>query len=367
MKLIIAGLILISMLFALPFQALAQSRQNNQNDVVLLRDKIVNEDYFAAGDSVLIEGTVNGDAYVAGGNVVVDGTINGDLLTAGGNLDIRGTVTGNIRAAGGNINVSSNVGRNATLVGGNLNISSDANIAENLVSVGGQLTINSDVGSNVNAAVGQLNLASNASINGKLNYISNNRANISQEATVSGQITRNFPEDRQIAERGRDDFGNVLNFFRFANFILAAIIGLLLLAFLPVYFDNTANLILRRPWINLGIGLLTVVISPIIFILLLITVIGIPVAFVLAFILMTLLCLAKIFVAFAIGQILLKLILNSTNKIWAFVLGLIIYFLLTAVPIFGWIISILAALIGLGAILTEKRNIYRLLREKQII
>ena len=51
--------------------------------VVVEKDEMIDDDYFAYGETVTISGTINGDAYLAGGSVLVDGVVNGDLFVAG--------------------------------------------------------------------------------------------------------------------------------------------------------------------------------------------------------------------------------------------------------------------------------------------
>ncbi|MCL5784691.1 MAG: FapA family protein [Patescibacteria group bacterium] len=276
MKKISVSLIFIFVLFFLPFTIWAQD--NNKN-VILTKNEIINKDYFAAGNSVSLEGTVNGDAYLAGGNIVVDGTINGDLIAAGGNMDIRGTVTGNIRAAGGNINLNRTVGRNVSLAGGSLSLASNANITGSLAAAGGnlavfspvgkeanlaggQITLGSRIGADTNAVVDQLSLAPQATISGNLTYWSRNKASISESATVSGRIIQNIPKGEQPQETEKKGVSSVISFFRIVNFIGAAIIGILLLIFMPIYFDRTTEYIMKRPWASLGIGFLTAIVFP---------------------------------------------------------------------------------------------------------
>ncbi len=376
-------LILFLLLLVIPFKAFAQNIKQGDN-VVLTKNEVINKDYFAAGNSVTIEGTVNGDAYIAGGNIVINGTVNGDLLTAGGNLDIRGNITGNVRAAGGNININGTVGRNVTLAGGSINLSSNANINGSLTAAGGnlaiyspiekdinlaggQVTIGNRVGGDINSAVGQLSLTQTATVSGNLTYLSKNSASISQDATVSGKITQNIPQDKQITEPAKKGILALFSFLKIASFILVAIVGLLLIRFFPIFLTRVSGLIIGRPWTSMGIGFLTVVAFPFIFILLLVTVIGIPIAFFLAFILGVYFYLAKIFISFVIGQLIFGRFSKNTNKVWPYLLGLVIYYLLATVPILGWFISVIAGLTGVGAILVAKKNYYLDLRDKKLI
>lgn len=368
MKRIFAILIFILFATFLPLTAIAQNIEQGDN-IVLGKNEVVDKDYFAAGNSVSLEGTVNGDAYLAGGNIVVNGTVNGDLLAAGGNIDIRGTVTGNIRTVGGNVNLSGPVGRNVTLAGGSLNLASNANITGSLAAAGGQITLGNSIGGDVNAATGQLVLSSSTDINGDLTYLSQNKASVSNEATVSGKITQNLPpkETREAGEKAGKGLAALFSFLTLASFILAAIIGTSIIKLLPKLSDNIASYITRKPLSSLGIGFLTVLIVPAVSLLLLITLIGIPIAVFLTFVLLVALYLAKLFVSFVIGDLILKRFRKNTGRVWTFLLGLIIYYLVGLIPILGWLASTVVALIGLGAIVVTKKDYYKNLRAKEII
>ena len=59
-----------------PLSIFAQTNDPTRGKTVILsKDQIIDHDYFAAGDTVTIDGTVNGDAYVAGGQVNINGVI----------------------------------------------------------------------------------------------------------------------------------------------------------------------------------------------------------------------------------------------------------------------------------------------------
>lgn len=359
----ILGLILLFLM--IPITVSAQNFRSGQT-TVLQKNEVINKDYFATGNTVSVEGTVNGDAYLAGGNIIVDGTVNGDLLAAGGNIDIRGTVTGNIRSAGGNINISGVVGRNVSLAGGNINVSG-GNITGNLTLAGGQVAVGSKVSGDVNTAAGQLSLTQNAVVGGDLNYLSKNSALVAEGAQISGKTTQNIPPQQKPKEQIKRGTGFFLGFFTIADFILTLIIGILLLKLLPKYFGRISAVVAEKPWASLGIGLLTVIVFPVVFILMCITLIGIPVAIVLTVALGVDLYISKIFVSFVIGRYVLNLFKKESGNIWTFLAGLVVFSILALIPIFGWLFSTAVCLIGLGAILIQKRAYYKELRLKQII
>ena len=52
---------------------------------------------------------------------------------------------------------------------------------------------------------------------------------------------------------------------------------------------------------------------------------------------------------------------------WALIIGLSVYYFLSAIPLIGFVFWTVAGLAGLGAILLSKRQIYSELRRKNLI
>jgi len=355
-----------------------------RNEVVLLsKDDVVEGDYFAAGERVTIAGTVNGDAYVAGGNVIVEGEINGDLIAAGGTVNVRGKVAQNVRVAGGQVTVSGDVGGNVTLVGGSLEISDSAKIAGSLVSAGGNLSVFAPIGKgatigagsatignlingNVTAGVGELALTPSAKVDGDLTYWSDADAQIQDGAEVLGKTTHNFPQKKETQEP-KKALGGFLAFFKIASFLAALIIGAILIKFAPQFTKATAETVADKTALSLGIGLAALIITPLLILIIAVTIIGIPLAMILLVLFLITIYLSKIFVSVTIGRKIVEITNQKVGDYAVFILGLLVYTLLTLVPVIGVLVAILAVLGGVGAIVMTKKSIYKQLRTKKII
>lgn len=368
-------------------QALAQTFSSNDTSSVLQRNETVHEDYFATGDTVTVSGTVNGDAYVAGREVLVDGTINGDLIVAGGNVTIRGTVSQDVRAAGGNITISSQIGGSTTVVGGNVSITDSAALSGSLVTgvgtlqvfapVGGGMTIGAgtaqignSVGGNISAGIGEISFSPDASVSGNLTYWSEKKANIAQGASVSGTVTQHTAPQgsTEAAQKAAEGFFSAVSLaFTLASFLSALILGLLLTKFAPRFLEKTADTILEAPAKSALIGFVALITIPVAAFILFVTLLLIPLSFVVMGMYFIAIYFSKIFVAYAIGKKASEL-LNST---WArgvvFLAGLVLFYLLSALPLIGWIVSFAALLFGLGALLSNKGAYYKTLQDKKLI
>ncbi len=384
LKVIFLGL-LIGLAF--PVVVMAQNSFNSGDNIVLGKDQVVNGDYFAAGKNVAILGTVNGDVYAAGGNLVIDGVINGDLIAAGGTVNIRGKVSSNIRVAGGSVNVSGEIGRNVSAVGGDVNIENSAKLHGSLVSGAGNLNIfaplpkdltagageialNGSVDGNVSVGTGSLSINPEAKIGGDLWYVSDQLASIPPTASISGKVVHTTPPGPS-PEESRNHFGEFLSgisiLLTLISFISALIIGFIFIKLVPVFSVETAEIIMDRPWKSLGIGFLTLIVTPLLILAIFVTIIGIPFGIMLLLGFLLALYLSKIFMAIVIGQTIAQVAHRNLDLVRAFVLGLVVYYLLNLIPFLGGLVVFFSLLLGLGALVMEKFNFYKLLREKELL
>jgi cytoskeletal protein CcmA (bactofilin family) len=339
---------------------------------------VINQDYFAYGERVEISGTVNGDVYAAGGQILVDGTINGDLLAAGGAITISGTVSQNARIAGGQIAISGPIGRSLTAAGGNVDLSDSARVGRGLVAAGGRVrvaapvaadakiaagsvTVSSAVKGNLHAATGDLRLTSKAAIAGNLTYWSQTEVSLDPGATVAGAtIHKTMPEYR--GPKPGVLFGALGGLFLLAkvvSLVSTLVLGLLFLYLLPRYTGSAVSTLGTRPWASLGVGFVAVVVTPAAAGLLLITVLGAPLALLAAALYCSALYVARVFVIIWAGAALLGWMGKQDRPVLALVLGLIVYTIVTLVPFFGWPITLLVTVFGLGAALLADRALLR--------
>jgi hypothetical protein len=384
-KVLTLFLSLFVVLFLIAVPVFAQTSNKN---VVLRSSETVDRDYFGGGETVTISGTVNGDAYVAGGTVLVDGTINGDLLAAGGTVTISGTVTGDIRIAGGNISLSgANIGGNVTAGGGQITVDSSTVIRGSIVAGGGNLQIlapigrgatigggtvilGNTIGGDVIAGTGQLTLSNSAVIDGDLTYWSENKAAIADEATISGTVKQEMPPKRdgeEAAKGAAAAFAGFALFLKFADFAATFLVGLVLILLFPYFMKRSSEALRNKLGIAFVVGLVAVMVMPVLGIILLITILGIPLALLVFAVFAIELWLAKIFAMYAIGDAVLERTKTKTHGVLALIIGLVIYEVLTLVPVLGWLLQTVAIVSGFGVLLIMKREYYTMLHSKKQI
>jgi len=346
---------------------LGVTAQASGGRTVVAAEEVVDGDYFVAAETVEIAGTVKGDAYVVGGQVFVTGTIDGDLLAVGATISISGVVTQNVRVLGSQVIVTGNVGRNlsvaamnlqltnAAKIGGGITVASSnailaAPIAKDARIAGRNLTVANIIGGDVEAAVEVIRLTSKAKIGGDFTYWSNRTASIDKEALVEGAVLRKTPQKLIELEQIFGSFTSFVKpFLGLASLFASLILGLLLIQTTPEYSRAVVTTLRKRRWRSFTTGVMALLLIPLLFGVLIITIVGIPLGFVLLMLSSVILYVARIFVMLWMGTLIFERLGKQVPDAWAFGVGLILYSLLVLIPLVGWAVSFFAVVFGLGA------------------
>lgn len=366
-----------------------QTTLRREGDVVTLKEnETINRDFFGAGERVELFGTVNGDVYVAGGMVLIEGTVNGDVLAAGGTVTIAGTVTQNVRVVGGNLMIIGSVGRNVSIAGGNITIANPAKIAGNIVVGGGNvelsapvsgnvvggagnLTISSTINGDVEVGAGSLRITSNASIAGNLTYSADEKSEIDPAATIGGTVTKKDPaqfvHDLPKEEDINKGFAEAWFTFRLIGFLAALVVMLLLTKLMPNYSKAMGEVVARKSWQSLGVGFAGIVGIPICAILLIITILGAPLGIGMLLVYPIGLYLAKFPVAMWIGIKLGPKMRQHMGITTQMMIGLVVIYLLSLIPVVGGITNFLTIFFGFGALIIAKYQLFNTLKGKKVL
>lgn len=371
----------ITLTFAVP--VFAQTLENGET-ITLQKDRTVDSDYFAWGQKVTISGTVNGDTYVGGGNVLVDGTVNGDLFVAGGSVNVRGNILKDLRVAGGQVSIAGKIDGNITALGGNVDVQDSAKVAGSITSAGGEIRIfspigkgatlaggNVTVGSPINgdilAAVGSLSLTANSQAQ-NITYYSSKKADIQNGAQIKGQITQKLPPKAQEKEKAAKKFmtGERIT-FAVISFVSSLIVGYLFTKFLPNFTNSAASRLRKNPFGMFLTGFLALIFIPILSIIIMVTVVGIPIGILLLVGYAISLYLSKLFVAVTVGKLILSRDKRSDDLFLSLVAGMIVYLILTLIPVIGALVTFLTLTTGFGTILFTKKNFIKNFRDKKLL
>ena len=370
----------------------------------------INGDLFLFGTDVILSegGKVTGNLFSAARYVEVRGSVNGSVfgssaaLLIGNNAKIgRNVYYGGYSMesmAGSTVNMDAFMGVYQAILNGE--------IKRNVRVSAGALEINGSVGGDVTAEVSSpesgdpgawlittqpglpptlrpgLRISPQAVIGGNLKYTSPVDQSAAIQGRPVGEIIYQTPvpgetdQKPSLGQPSRGVFGlpifrTIIHLLR--NLITLLLLGGLILWLLPNVLERVVNELNRQPLASTGVGLLSLlggyagaalagaVILGVGLLLSLVTLGGLSNAifgigfsglavFMAAFTLLVAYG-SKLAASFWIGQLLVQRVAPGAQnqRLWALLSGVLIYVILRAIPIFGWLIGLLATLIGLGA------------------
>jgi uncharacterized RDD family membrane protein YckC len=279
---------------------------------------------------------INGSAYVGpkenidenavavNGDLTVDGTVSGNGVAVLGSTLINGTVDGNTVAVLGAGTINGTVHGNAVAIMGNLRLGPNARVDGNAVSVGGNVI------KDPTASVG------------------------GQQLPVYFGVDPDSPEAsafwKHSIMRGRPlAFGPHTHAFWILNLCVVAVYLLLSLIF-PGGVRKCADTLATRPGITFLTGFLAMLAMPVFFILLCVTVIGIPVAFiVLPLGIIACLFFGKTAVYSLVGR---SIVGRTVQPVLTVLVGVAVAMILYFVPLLGLALWFLIAFLGFSCALT---------------
>ncbi len=332
------------------------------------------DDLYMAGGSATSAGNVQGDVALAGGNVLISGNVSADILAAGGTVTILGTVGDDLRAGGGTIIVQgavvddvfigggqitlggSGIGGDAIVGGGSVHI--DAPIGGSLRIGGGEAYINAPVGGDVDVRAEKVTLGPRANIQGNFNYHSPSKATLEEGAIVVGETTYDEAASTQgMAVAGFFAFLTIALLIKFFAIFLSALV------IASVFKRYTHELVVRayaEPWSNLGWGLVAMIVLPILSVVLLFTLVGIPFGIIglLAWVMILVfgIILAPIIIGAVVHKWIWKPAIHEVS--WkTILLGTFIYTVLKIIPFIGGLVCFFVVLLAIGVVLGIKKEV----------
>jgi hypothetical protein len=251
--------------------------------------------------------------FFGGAVVVTNGeVICGDLTSFGGSVLISGEVDGNVITFGGNVVVAGRVNGNVTLYGGNLNLQGDAHVNGDIHICGGQLTE-----------------GANSELHGNA-----------------------FACTKSIGELFLSDGGASFHVWLTLAWI---ILGMLLITLLPEHVMFVRSTVQNKVKRSLALGFLTILLTPAILAVLIALIISIPLAILVAVVLLAAWALGTVAIGTLIGDRLLRSIAPQHNtRLTQAIVGIALLTLVGSLPVIGFISSIGTGLLGIGAVFLSR-------------
>ena len=340
-----ALLVALVVIGGLPTVAVAQQPAADESEssgavVRIDENETVEGTLDATAGAVVIAGTVDGDVSATAGSVLVTdaGRVTGDLNATAASVLIEGRVDGDVVVAAAALQL-----RDGSAVGGSL----DAGVAD--------ARIAGSTGGDVAVSATTLAVAPTTTIDGSLTYQSED-ATVADSAAISGTVTRD--DDLEVASPGAFDGGSETELPTIPSWVGAVysglsslLLGAILLLAAPRFSGRIATVGTTQPLRSGGVGLLTLLGTPIALLILFVTIVGIPLSIGGALVFGAVVLAATVYGAFVLGTLLLSLG-DYRNRWAALVVGVVAVALLRQLPVVGGVARFVVLLLGLGALAT---------------
>ncbi len=335
----------------------------------------IDADRFISGSSVLVRQPVTGDLFVAGGELDVVATVEGDVVLAGGRVRLDAAANQDVYAAGGRVAVDASVARNVRIAGGSVQIGPRARIGGGVTIAAGKVDvlgavnhylqvaaarvyIDAPIGGDVEIAGQDIELGPNARITGALRYLAARPPVQHPDAQVGGGV-------HPIKHAQSTKF-NVPPWRGLARVVLWLwTVGLMLLAaaFVAAFPDTALRIAAtarRRLGLSLVLGFVGLVVIPSAAAVIAFTAVGVPLALLAGLFYLGLLLLGYVSAGIVLGDAVLSRWAAHTQwtgwRATAAALAMLLLGVIARAPIVGAIVTAVALLIGMGAILLQFRR-----------
>lgn len=254
----------------LPLPAFAQWVQSN---VVLVRaDDVITEDFYAAGNTIVVSGVIEGDLMaIAFDSIRIDGVVEGDVIAVSNRVEITGRVEGAVRVAATSVLIEGDVGDDllvgalSTATSMSSSVGRDVLVwgrtAELLGEVGRdvegtlrRLRIGGQVTGDIDVTAGGLTLLPGLVVDGDVRYTADDEATVAETVAIDGILSRADALAPNLRVRG------IRLLLQVVGVIAGLGIGLGILWAAPVRSLAAAGALARRPLQSLswGVGLASV-------------------------------------------------------------------------------------------------------------
>lgn len=360
----------IALFFVAPVLEVHAAPVIRTGDAVTFNEgQAIEGDLYSVAGSFTSSATVAGDAYIAGGTVTIHGAVDADLVVIGGTVQINAPVSDDVRVVGGNVVIGESVKGDVVVLGGDVLILSTADIGGDVLFYGGSLDVKGAVHGSV-YGVGQkitidshidkdvevtaktlLTIGARSNIEGDVSYKSPKELSRALESVIVGKITYTAPT--QITSQ-TDFLPSIVPF-------LALLFASLVIRFM---FGTRVDSLLEFTAHSYGIyglvGFATLILTPIMVLLLFVSLLGMLVGLVTIFSYVVLLfgaiALAPLFVGAEISRYFFGKRMYGTR---AAIMGTVAIFIISILPWIGGIAFLAVILMVMGGMMSRMYGYFR--------
>ncbi|MDP2655507.1 MAG: polymer-forming cytoskeletal protein [bacterium] len=323
--------------------------------ISVVRTANVFGDLSAFGGSVVTAAPVSGDELLIAGSIRSRARVAGDLRAIGGSISVEEPVNGDLIAFGYSVNDSGKVGGSIFIIAANATVSNGASgpvtIYGNNVSLAGDFTGNVNV-----VASGRVALSASTTIVGKLSYQAPEPAIIHESAVIIGGVE--YTNASYLPDAGTS---RILSFMSIGFFLFVRILGALILTgLLAGLFPRLAEAVTKRAYtarpskilLTILLGFAVFVVTPVLFLILALTFVGIGLAILLFISYSFIVLLSLAYAGILLGSLFSRRYMNRETVLWHDgIFGMLALSLIALVPYIGVFVVLLFTMFTSGALL----------------
>jgi cytoskeletal protein CcmA (bactofilin family) len=307
-------------------------------------DKDYTGTVYAVGGEVRLSGTIDGDLVVGAGSLMIDGSVLGDVYAAGGTVVVNGDIGGNLTVAGGEVRLAQSGEILGAVVGGAGTYRQEGNVLGDLQIGAKTLVLAGMVGQNARLEADKLTITDSAVIGENLAAEVGRESSVSDQAQISGE--------RSVSVRPMTKRQEKLSPVAWSGKWLFNLIGRIIIMLIALgLFSETikrAGSVFDRRWPDaLWKGAAFVVLVPFGILTLMLTIIGLPAAMLVGMLYFLILLTAWVVPGYWLG----RLLMPKVSRYAQGTVGAVIISLVVSLPILGWAVMLLLAVLGTGALL----------------
>lgn len=334
------------------------------NEVVSTIDD-VNGDLFWWGQSVNLVGTILNNAFMAGSSASIDGVVGSDAFTFAGTTHVTGEVMHSVYAFTGQMFVNEDAVIHGNLVCFCGSLVINGTVRGQVLGSGGATTLSGEIGS-MELEVGNLVVAPDAVVHGDLEYEGKDEASVSDQAQIGGELRWNqhTPGDQGDDEEGDDSAAASPGGFGFWNLASTAwwylanlTVGMAFLLFGGRLARAPVERLREQAAVGLGFGFVVTVVIPVACLIAVLLLVTLPLAVIVMQFYLLAVFLSRLVTAQFLGDWLLrKTGREQPSEYVALAGGLVLFFLLTEIPYVGFLIWLTALFLGVGGLFLAARG-----------
>jgi hypothetical protein len=310
----------------------------------------------ACGAEVDVDAVSRGDIFSCGAIVTLKGSAERDLfvIAARPSVDVR--VGGNLKVFGARVVIGAQTQVTGEAVIGGADVVFAGTIAGPAEFLGDAVRIDGRITGPVRVRARSVTIGKNAVIDGAVVFETFADPTIEEGATVRGRQTVTQP---QVPEVGPGQiFAALAGVFLFA-IGAGLVLGIVLLIAARSFVERAIERMRTAPAQSALVGLAVLILVPVVAVVLMMTIVGIPVGLLILLAFPLTLFSAGVLAAFGLADWLMnrdRLPRSWGGRLLFLIVGLIVLVLIGLVPILGFITWVLALLIGLGALWQAMRT-----------